>query len=157
SAPFRILRAAAPYIRSAAKAEAAAGIERYRKIVNISSVAGLSGNAGQANYAAAKAGIVGLTKSLAKEWGRDRVNVNAVAVGMIRTRFIEADYKEGRTVKVAGHEIRAGLTPEMADYMRRNIPLGRAGTPEEAAGAVYLLCIAESDYVSGQVLVCAGG
>jgi 3-oxoacyl-[acyl-carrier protein] reductase len=157
TAPFRILRAAQPVIRALTKAEAEAGKGVNRKIVNVSSVAGLGGNAGQANYATAKAGILGLTKTLAKEWGRMRVNVNAVAFGFIRTRMTEVTADSETRIKIEGRDIRVGINPDLMKVMEAQIPLGRGGTPEEAAGAVYLFCIPESDYVSGQTLVCGGG
>jgi len=157
TAPFRILRAAQPFIRDLVKAETAQGVERYRKVVNISSIAGLGGNAGQANYAAAKSGIVGLTKALSKEWGRLRVNVNAVAFGLIETRLTEATADSGAHVSIEGREIRVGVNPELKKQMEAQIPLGRAGRPDEAAGAVYLFCLPESNYISGQVVVCGGG
>jgi 3-oxoacyl-[acyl-carrier protein] reductase len=125
-------------------------------VVNVSSISGLGGNAGQVNYAAAKAGIVGMTRTLAKEWGRYRVNVNAVAFGLIRTRLTEP-VEAATTIDVQGREIKVGVNPGLLAAMEQMIPLGRAGTPEEAAGAVYLLCLPESDYISGQVLVCGGG
>lgn len=157
-APFRILRAAQPVISAAVKAERAAGAPRVtRKVVNISSVAGTAGNAGQANYGSAKAGITGLTKVLAKEWGRYDVTVNCVAYGFIRTRLTEAAADGQASIDVAGREIRVGVNNELLRQLERGIPLGRAGTPAEAAGAAYLFCIPESDYVSGQVLVCGGG
>ena len=157
TAPFRILRAAQPRIRDLARAEAAAGVGFNRKVVNISSVSGTGGNAGQSNYAAAKMGIVGLTKTLAKEWGRYRVNVNAVAFGFIKTRLTEATADSGARIDIEGRQIRVGINPDKAKDIEARIPLGRAGTPEEAAGSVYLFCIPESDYVSGQLLVCGGG
>jgi 3-oxoacyl-[acyl-carrier protein] reductase len=157
TAPFRILRAAHPVIKALAKNDTEAGIQNYRKVVNISSIAGLGGNAGQANYAAAKAGITGLTKALSKEWGRLRVNVNTVAFGLIRTRLTEAAADADAQVVIEGREIRVGVNPELMKAMETQIPLGRAGTPDEAAGAVYLFCIPESNYISGQTLVCGGG
>ncbi len=157
TAPFRILRAAAAFIRQAAKQEAEAGREVFRKVVNISSVAGTCGNVGQANYSSAKAGVVGLTLALAKEWGRYKVNVNAVAFGMIRTRLTEATAGESSTIDVAGRRIKVGVNADLVKQMEQGIPLGRAGTPEEAAGAVYLLCTPESNYLSGQVVTCGGG
>jgi 3-oxoacyl-[acyl-carrier protein] reductase len=155
TAPFRILRAAEPVIRALVKADQDAGCRVVRKIVNVSSVAGLYGNAGQANYAAAKAGIVGLTLTLAKEWGRLNVAVNCVAYGLIKTRLTAA-YGEA-TVDIDGRNIKVGVNPELMEMMERVIPLGRAGTSEEAAGAVYAFCIPETDYVSGQTLMCTGG
>jgi 3-oxoacyl-[acyl-carrier protein] reductase len=157
TAPFRILRAAQPVIRSFVKKEIEAGMEHYRKVVNISSIAGLGGNAGQANYAAAKAGITGLTKALSKEWGRLRVNVNTVAFGLIRTRLTEATADASAQVVIDGRNIKVGVNPDLMKAMETQIPLGRGGTPEEAAGAVYLFCIPESNYISGQTLVCGGG
>ncbi|MDO9316185.1 MAG: SDR family oxidoreductase [Burkholderiaceae bacterium] len=156
TAPFRILRAAQPVIRALGKADAEAGRRVVRKVVNISSVAGLFGNAGQTNYSTAKAGIVGMTQTLAKEWGRMNVTVNCVAYGFIKTRLTVSAAGEA-TANIDGREIKVGVNPDLMAAMERGIPLGRGGTPEEAAGAVYLLCIPESDYVSGQTLMCSGG
>ena len=156
TAPFRILRAAQPVIRALTKQEKEAGQSVVRKVVNISSVAGLFGNAGQTNYSTAKAGIVGMTQTLAKEWGRMNVTVNCVAYGFIKTRLtVTADGEA--TANIDGREIKVGVNPDLMAAMERMIPLGRGGTPDEAAGAVYLLCIPESDYVSGQTLMCSGG
>ncbi|WP_198674780.1 SDR family NAD(P)-dependent oxidoreductase [Rhodoferax ferrireducens] len=157
TAPFKILRAAADFLRAASKKEAEAGQEVFRKVVNISSIAGLGGNAGQVNYSAAKAGAVGLTLALAKEWGRYKVNVNCVAFGMIKTRLTEAPASGDASIDVEGRKIKVGVNPDLLAMMERSIPLGRAGTPDEAAGSVYLLCTPESNYVSGQTLVCGGG
>ncbi len=157
TAPFRILRAASNFIRDAAKKEAEAGTPVFRKVVNISSTSGVYGNAGQANYAAAKAGINGLTKAMAKEWGRYKVNVNSVAFGLIMTRLTEAAADADTKIDIAGQQIKVGVNPQILKNAEALIPLGRGGTPEEAAGAVYMFCIPESNYVSGQVLVCGGG
>jgi 3-oxoacyl-[acyl-carrier protein] reductase len=157
TAPFRILRAAADFIREAAKKEAAEGRQVFRKVVNISSTSGVYGNAGQANYAAAKSGINGLTRALAKEWGRYKVNVNSVAFGLIKTRLTEADADADASIDIEGRQIKVGVNPQILKNAEATIPLGRAGTAEEAAGAVYLFCIPESNYVSGQTLVCGGG
>jgi 3-oxoacyl-[acyl-carrier protein] reductase len=156
-APFRILRAAQPVISAAVKAAVAAGeAVPCRKVVNVSSIAGLGGNAGQANYAAAKAGVTGLTKTLAKEWGRYNVTVNTVAFGIIKTRLTTAA-GDGDTIDVGGREVKVGVSQQILEAMETQIPLGRAGTPQEAAGAVYLLTQPESDYISGHTLVCGGG
>lgn len=156
TAPFRILRAAQPVIRALTKQEKEAGQSVVRKVVNISSVAGLFGNAGQTNYSSAKAGILGMTQTLAKEWGRMNVTVNCVAYGFIKTRLTISAAGDA-TANIEGREIKVGVNPDLMAAMERMIPLGRGGTPDEAAGAVYLLCIPESDYVSGQTLMCSGG
>lgn len=158
TAPFRILRAAQPVISSAVKQAKQAGEPvPCRKVVNISSLAGTGGNPGQANYASAKAAIMGLTNTLAKEWGRYNVTVNTVAFGLITTRLTETTAGEDSTIEVEGREISVGINPELRSTMEQLIPLGRAGTPEDAAGAVCLLCLPESDYISAQTLVCSGG
>jgi 3-oxoacyl-[acyl-carrier protein] reductase len=151
-APFRILRAAQPVISGYAKGE---GGTVTRKVVNISSIAGLGGNAGQSNYSTAKAGIVGLTKTLAKEWGRYNVTVNAVAFGYIQTRLTATDGAD--RIDVAGNSIKVGMSEQLKAMTEQMIPLGRAGTPKDAAGAVYLMCLPESDYISAQVVICGGG
>ena len=157
TAPFRIMRAASRFIREAARQEASEGREVFRKVVNVSSTSGVYGNAGQANYSTAKAGIMGLTKAMAKEWGRYKVNVNAVAFGLIMTRLTEAPAHGGATIDIAGREIAVGVRPEVLKNAETMIPLGRGGKPEEAAGSVYLLCIPESNYISGQILEVTGG
>jgi len=157
TAPFRILRAAAEPIRRMAKAEAAEGREVIRKVVNISSLSGTNGSAGQVNYASAKSALLGMTKSLSKEWGRYKVAVNCVAFGLIETRLTRSmDDPESR-VEIGGRTIQTGIHENALDLLKSMVPLGRGGTPEEAAGAVYLMCIPESDYVSGQVMVASGG
>jgi 3-oxoacyl-[acyl-carrier protein] reductase len=156
-APFRILRAAAEPIRLFQKQEAAAGREVIRKVVNISSMAGTNGNAGQVNYAAAKSALVGMTKTLSKEWGRYKVCVNCVAFGLIETRLTKASSNPETRIEIDGRIIQAGVPEAALNAMASMVPLGRAGTPEEAAGAVYLLCIPESDYISGQTLLVGGG
>ncbi len=156
-APFRILRAASEFIRVTAKQEIEEGAAVYRKVVNISSISGLYGNAGQINYAAAKSALIGLTKTMAKEWGRYNVNVNCVAFGFIATRMTEAIEDSGRTIEIAGRDLPVGIRPEAIEAITRTIPLGRAGTAAEAADGVYLFCTPESNYISGQVLVVGGG
>jgi 3-oxoacyl-[acyl-carrier protein] reductase len=157
TAPFRILRAAAPVISAAARAERTAGPPSCRKVVNVSSLAGTGGNAGQVNYAAAKAGLLGLTKTLAKEWGRYNVTVNAVAFGFIQTRLTTVSAEENTSIRVDGRDIKIGVNPDLLATLSQMIPLGRPGTPKDAAGAIYLLCLPESDYISGQTVVCGGG
>ncbi|MCI5076642.1 SDR family oxidoreductase [Oricola sp.] len=155
-APFRILRAAAGPIREAAEIEAGDGREVFRKVVNISSVSGTHGNMGQANYASAKAGLIGLTKTLAKEWGRHKVNVNCVAFGYIETRMTAVS-DEKRSVTVDGNTVTVGIPSKVIEGVKASIPLGRAGTPDEAANGVYLFCAPESDYITGQVMLVDGG
>ncbi|MCB1368526.1 MAG: SDR family oxidoreductase [Rhodobacteraceae bacterium] len=156
-APFRILRAASDFIRTAAKAEKAAGQEVYRKVVNISSIAGLYGNAGQMGYAAGKSALVGMTRTLAKEWGRYNVNVNCVAFGYIKTRMTEPLGDDQSVAQIGNRAVNMGVHPDMLKAMNQMIPMGRGGTPEEAAGAVYLMCAPEANYISGQVLLASGG
>ena len=155
--PFRILRAASRFIRESAKKEIAASQRVMRKVVNITSIAGTDGNAGQAGYSAGKAGIIGLTKTLAKEWGRYNVNVNAVGFGLIGTRLVQPLTDEGAKMEMHGHEIRLGVQPGLLDSVKSACPLGRVGTPDEAAGAVLFFCSPLSDYVTGEVLICGGG
>ena len=149
-APFQILRAAQPYFK-------ANPADYHRKVVNISSTSGFYGSAGQANYAVAKAGLIGLTKTLAKEWGRFNVNVNAVAFGFIKTRMTDAVATDNATLNIDGRDIKVGISAEKAAMASKVIPFGRPGTPVEAAGAVYLMCTPESDYVNGQCLVVDAG
>jgi 3-oxoacyl-[acyl-carrier protein] reductase len=137
--PFQVLRAAAPYLRDAGKADREAGREIFRKVVNVTSISGTQGNVGQANYSAAKAGLVGLTKTLAREWGPFKVNVNAVAFGFVETQMT------------------ATIPQAMRDAAPQIIPLGRPAQPEEAAGAIFFLCSPWSNFVHGQVLTASGG
>ena len=155
--PFRILRAASGYIREAAKSEAADGRRVMRKVVNITSIAGTDGNPGQAGYSSGKAGVIGLTKTMAKEWGRYNVNVNAVGFGLIETRLVQPLNGANSNLQMHGHEIRLGVQPSMLESVKNACPLGRLGTPEEAAGAVLFFCSPLSDYVTGEVLICGGG
>ena len=158
TAPFRILRAAAEPIRRFAKAEADEGREVFRKVVNISSVSGLGGNAGQINYAAGKAAVVGMTKTLAKEWGRYRVNVNCVAFGFIQTRMTQPHRRRQRAGGRRRTRDQVRRAARAARHTREATnPAGPIGTVEEAANGVYLFCIPESDYISGQVITVGGG
>ena len=154
--PFRVIRAAAPHLREPAKVEREEGREVFRKIVNVSSISGTMGNAGQANYSAGKAGVVGLTKTLAKEWGQFKVNVNAVAFGYIETR-LTASKDESNVAEIGGEKVQLGIPDQMRGMAAMLIPLGRAGTPEEAAGGVFFLCSPWSNFVHGQVLNITGG
>jgi 3-oxoacyl-[acyl-carrier protein] reductase len=154
--PFRMCRAAAPHLREPAKREREEGREVFRKIVNVTSIAGTMGNAGQANYSSAKAGVVGLTKTLAKEWGQFKVNVNAVAFGFIDTRLTVAK-GEDTVVEVGGRTVQIGVPEQMRGMLQMMIPLGRAATPDEAARGIFFLCSPLSDYVHGQVLNVTGG
>ncbi len=156
-APFKVLRAAADPIRAMAKKEAEDGRRVHRKVVNISSIGGLFGNAGQIGYASGKTALIGMTKTLAKEWGRYAVNVNCVAFGLIETRMTEAFEGGPNTVQIGEREVPAGVPPEFLGFINKMIPLGRAGRPEDAANAVYLFCIPESDYISGEVVLASGG
>ena len=157
-APFRILRAASNWIRETAKREASEGRCVMRKVVNITSISGVDGIAGQAGYGAGKAGVNGLTKVLAKEWGRYNVNVNSVGVGLIDTRLIQPiDKNAPPVIDVAGRQIPVGAPPAFLDAAKAACPLGRLGTTEEAAGAVLFFCSPLSDYVSGEILIVSGG
>lgn len=157
TAPFRLIRAASGHFRETARREIATqGAAHARKIVNISSTTGTRGNAGQANYAAGKAGILGVTKTLAKEWGQFNVQVNAVAFGMIETR-LTASKEAGATLQRGERDIALGIPSAMREMAKLMIPLGRPGTPEEAAGPVLFFASPLSNYVSGQVLEVTGG
>jgi len=155
--PFRILRAASNFIRETAKKEIADGKRVMRKVVNITSIAGTEGNAGQAGYSSGKAGILGLTRTMAKEWGRYNVNVNAVGFGLIETRLVQPLTGEGANIEMHGHQIRIGVQQSLLDEVRNSCPLGRLGTPEDAANAVLFFCSPLSDYVTGEILICGGG
>jgi 3-oxoacyl-[acyl-carrier protein] reductase len=154
---FRLIRAAAPYMRDAAKAELAADRPaQARKIVNVSSIVGTRGGFGQANYSAAKAGLLGLTRTLAREWGAFNIQVNAAAFSWIETRL--TDVSDGtQTVKRGDKEIRLGVPKTVRDTGLQAVPLGRAGTPEEAAKVLLFLASHLSDFVSGHVLEVTGG
>ena len=154
--PFRVIRAAAPHLREPAKKEREEGKEVFRKIVNVSSTSGTFGNAGQANYSSGKAGVVGLTKTIAKEWGQFKVNVNAVAFGFIDTRLTQAKVDEN-AMEIGGEKVQLGIPEQMRQMASMLIPLGRPASPEEAAGGVFFLCTPWSNYVHGQTLHITGG
>jgi 3-oxoacyl-[acyl-carrier protein] reductase len=154
--PFRMCRAVAPHMREPAKREREEGREVFRKIVNVSSISGTMGNAGQANYSSGKSAVVGLTKTLAKEWGQFKINVNAVAFGYIDTRLTAAK-DESNVMEIGGEKVQLGIPEQLRSMGAMLIPLGRPGTPEEAAGGVFFLCSPWSNYVHGQVLNITGG
>jgi len=153
TAPFRIVKAASPYLR---KQDG-----ENKCIINISSTSGLHGNVGQANYATAKAGTVGLTKTIAKEWGRFGVRCNTVAFGWIDTRLTRAK-ESGASIEVDGQKVALGI-PQGAGNKKNtanpfaDIPLGRAGTTEDAAGGVIMLCTPFGAYITGHTLEITGG
>jgi 3-oxoacyl-[acyl-carrier protein] reductase len=154
--PFRVLRAAAPHLREPAKKERDEGQEVFRKVVNVTSISGTMGNAGQANYSSAKAGVVGLTKTLAKEWGQFKINVNAIAFGFIETRLTAAK-EDSNVMEIHGEKVQLGIPEQLRQMASMLIPLGRPGTPDEAAGGIFFLCSPWSNYVHGQVLNVTGG
>jgi 3-oxoacyl-[acyl-carrier protein] reductase len=154
--PFRMCRAVAPHMREPAKKERDEGQEVFRKIVNVSSISGTMGNAGQANYSSGKSAVVGLTKTLAKEWGQFKINVNAVAFGFIETRLTAAKTNEN-VAEIGGEKVQLGIPEQMRGMGAMMIPLGRPGSPQEAAGGVFFLCSPWSNYVHGQVLNITGG
>ncbi len=155
-APFRVLRAASGHIRESAKREIAEGRRVMRKVVNITSISGTNGIAGQAGYSSGKAAIIGLTRTLAKEWGRYNVTVNAVGFGLIDTRLTQVLGPDAK-INMKGREIPVGVQKAHRDSISAAIPLGRAGTPEEAAGPVLFFCSPLSDYVTGETLIASGG
>jgi 3-oxoacyl-[acyl-carrier protein] reductase len=154
--PFRMCRAVAPHLREPAKKEREEGREVFRKIVNVSSISGTMGNAGQANYSSGKSAVIGLTKTLAKEWGQFKINVNAVAFGYIETR-LTATKEESNTMEIDGEKVQLGIPEQMRQLAPMMIPVGRPGTPQEAAGGVFLLCTPWANFITGQVLSITGG
>jgi 3-oxoacyl-[acyl-carrier protein] reductase len=154
--PFRMCRAVAPHMREPAKQEREEGREVFRKIVNVSSISGTMGSAGQANYSSGKSAVVGLTKTLAKEWGQFKINVNAVAFGYIETR-LTASKEESNTMEIGGEKVQLGIPEQLRSMAPMLIPIGRPGTPQEAAGPVFFLCSPWANYVHGQVLSITGG
>ncbi len=154
--PFRMCRAVAPHMREPAKKEREEGREVFRKIVNVSSISGTMGNAGQANYSSGKSAVVGLTKTLAKEWGQFKINVNAVAFGYIETR-LTASKEESNVMEIGGEKVQLGIPDQLRGMASMLIPLGRPGSPQEAAGGVFFLCSPWSNFVHGQVLNITGG
>jgi 3-oxoacyl-[acyl-carrier protein] reductase len=156
-APFRLLRAAAPWIRETAKKEIGENKTVMRKVVNITSISGLDGNPGQAGYASAKAAVVGLTKTMAKEWGRYNVNVNAVGFGLIDTRLTRPMDEAAANIAIGARQIQVGMQAQVREQAAKNIPLGRVGTAQDAANAIFFFCCPLSDYITAETLVCGGG
>src|ERR1700749_3060530 len=154
--PFRMCRAVAPHMREPAKQEREQGVEVFRKIVNVSSISGTMGNAGQANYSSGKSAVIGLTKTLAKEWGQFKINVNAVAFGFIETR-LTAVKEDSNTMEIDGEKVQLGIPEQMRALGPAPIPLGRPGTPKDAAGGGVLVCTPWAGFVTGQVLGITGG
>src|SRR5436853_3507412 len=154
--PFRMCRAVAPHMREPAKKEKEEGREVFRKVVNVTSISGTMGNAGQANYSSGKAAVTGLTKTLAKEWGQFKININAVAFGYIETR-LTASKDESNVAEIAGEKVQLGIPDQLRGMASMMIPLGRPGSPREAAGGIFFLCSPWSNYVHGQVLNVTGG
>ena len=154
---FRMLRAAIGPIKQLRARELAEGRNVTRKIVNVSSISGTDGSPTQIAYAVAKSAIVGLTRTVSKDWGPYNICVNCVAFGVIITRLTTTKVPGETVIDVDGRQITVGVDDGVIDGLSNFIPLGRVGTPEDAAGGIYLFCIPESDYVSGQVVICGGG
>jgi 3-oxoacyl-[acyl-carrier protein] reductase len=155
-APFKLIRAAKPYFCDVAREEMKAGKNVARKIVNVSSLAGVGGNVGQANYCSAKAGVIGLTKAICKEWARYNVQSNCVAFGFIDTRLTQ-EKEKGLSLETENKKVALGVPKAQRDVFIQMIPMGRPGTVEEAASSILFFASPLSDYVSGQVLVVGGG
>lgn len=156
-APFRILRAAAGWIRETAKKEIEDGRTVMRKVVNITSISGLDGNAGQAAYSSGKAAVVGLTKTIAKEWGRYNVNVNAVGFALIDTRLTRSMTEAETNIAIGERQVQVGMQAQAREQAAKLIPLGRVGTVQDAANTVFFFCSPLSDYVTGETIVAGGG
>jgi 3-oxoacyl-[acyl-carrier protein] reductase len=154
TAPFRLLRAAGRHFRQMAKE---GRVAQARKVVNVSSISGLFGEATQFSYSAAKSALVGMTRSLAKDWGPYNVTVNCVAFGFIETRLTQTFEGDVPEIEVGNRKLKVGLAAAQVEIMKRLTPLGRVGTAREGAGAVYLFCVPESDFITGEVVVASGG
>jgi 3-oxoacyl-[acyl-carrier protein] reductase len=155
-APFQLNRAFTQAVVPVAKLEAENGNEVFRKIINISSIAGEYGNVGQVNYSSMKSALGGMTKTLSKELGRHKINVNCVAFGVIETRLTQAT-NEKKTIVVDGNEVGIGIPEKISAGFSSMVPLGRSGTASEAADGIYLFCTPESNYISGQTVIVGGG
>lgn len=155
-APFRLIRAAAPYFRVKNTT-----VEN-RSIINVSSTSGLHGNVGQANYAAAKSAVVGLTKTIAKEWGPFGVRANTIAYGLVHTRLTAAK-EDGATIEIDGQKVALGIPGARQRAAAQNvnafvdIPLQRGATPDEAAAGMLFLASPLASYVTGHTLEVTGG
>ncbi len=158
TAPFRMIRAAAPYMRDLAKAEIEqTGAPREpRCIVNISSTSGLHGNIGQANYAMGKLGIVGLTKTVAKEWGPFGIRCNAVAFGFVDTRLTQSK-AQGASIQIGEQAVALGIPEAVREMAATRSPLGRPATPDEAASGILLMASPLASYITGHTLEVTGG
>jgi 3-oxoacyl-[acyl-carrier protein] reductase len=149
-------RAVAPHMREPAKKEKEEGREVFRKIVNVTSISGTMGNAGQANYSSGKAAVTGLTKTLAKEWGQFKINVNAVAFGYIETR-LTASKDESNVAEIDGEQVQLGIPDQLRGMASMLIPVGRPGSTNEAAGGIFLLCTPWANFIHGQIINVTGG
>ncbi|KAG1908836.1 uncharacterized protein F5891DRAFT_1180400 [Suillus fuscotomentosus] len=155
-APFRLIRAAAPYFR------VKSNTPENRSIINVSSTSGLHGNVGQANYAAAKSAVVGLTKTIAKEWGPFGVRANTIAFGLVHTRLTAAK-EDGATIEIDGQKVALGIPGARQRAAAQNtnafvdIPLQRGATADEAAAGMLFLASPLASYVSGHTLEVTGG
>jgi len=156
-APFQILRAFYPLIAEQVSEERKSGRPQSRKIINISSISATRGAAGQSPYSAAKAGLFGLTKSLAKEWGHMNVTVNCVAFGLVDTRLTKTANSQTDTIDLDGRKMNVGFTTEQKDSIVKSIPLGYSASPKMAAGGAFILSLPEADYITGQCFEIAGG
>lgn len=144
---YNCIKASVPFMREVAKKEIKENREYHRKIINTSSTAALRGNPGQINYTAAKAGIIGITRTVAREWGGFFINCNCVAPGLTATRLTQPK-KPGDTF---------GIPEEQLKRTIESIPFKRPGKPEELAGVYLFLASPLSDYVTGQVINVSGG
>jgi len=158
TAPFRLIRAAAPHMHEKAKKEKAEGGNiAPRCIVNVSSTSGLHGNIGQVNYATAKMGVVGMTKTIAREWGAFGIRCNAVAYGFIDTRLTASKQASSETIEVDGQKVQLGIPDKLRETVAYAIPLGRGGTADEAANAILFLASPMASYITGHTLEVTGG
>lgn len=155
--PFRLIRAAAQYMREEAKKQKAKSqVPNDRCIINVSSTSGLHGNVGQINYSTAKMGVIGMTKTIAREWGAFGIRCNAVAFGFIDTRLTK-NKDSSETIDVDGQQVQLGMPDKIRDTVSAFIPLGRPGTVEEAADSILFLASPMASYITGHILEVTGG